>query len=140
MVHSPPMISGIGWMWLLGAVAFVALAGVLVNAWQRAARRRARRAYYAQAAGETSPQPLTSAPMPISGGITPEHAAAIRAHAERAAQRDWDAAPSEIRYPYDNGTPEYVLWYATYHLRMGELAEEAEAEAARERGNDKPAQ
>ncbi|MBC5784558.1 hypothetical protein H8N03_16540 [Ramlibacter sp. USB13] len=132
------MINGTGWMWLLGAVALAALVGWFANWLQRSAKRRARRAYYEQAGKDSPVQPLTSAPVPLSGGITPEHAAAIRAHAERRAERDWNAAPAEVRYPYDNGTPEYVLWYATYHLRMGELAEEAEAEAARERKDDVP--
>ena len=138
MFHSPSMISGTAWMWILGGLALVVLVGYLANAWQRAAKRRARHASYARGKNDSSPQPLSSAPLPLSGGITPEHAASIRAHAERAAQRDWNAAPAEVRYPYNNGTPEYVLWYATYHLRMGELAEEAEAEAARERSGDKP--
>jgi hypothetical protein len=133
------MISGTAWMWILGALALVVLAGSLVTVWQRAARRRARHASYARGSGNTDPQPLSSAPIPLSGGISPEQAARIRAHAERAAQRDWDASPAEVRYPYDNGTPEYVIWYATYHLRMGELAEEAQAEAARERDGDKAA-
>ena len=133
------MISAKAWMWLLGAVVLVALLGFLANVLQRAAKRRARRAYYARAGGDTAAQ-LSSAPVPLSGGITPEAAAAIRAHAEQRAQKDWTAGHAEVRYPYDNGTPEYVLWYATYHLRMGELAEEAEAEAARERKDDKPPQ
>ena len=123
------MLSATAWMWVLGVLAAVALAGVALGALRDRAKRRARHAYYAQAAQASRPQTLTSAPVPLSGGITPEQAASIRAHAERTAQRDWAAARSSAINPYDHGTPEYVLWYATYHLRMGELAEQAEAEA-----------
>ncbi len=133
------MLSATAWTWLLGTLAVVALAGVALSAWRDAAKRRARNAYYAQAARVSRPQSLpSSAPAPLSGGITPEQAASIRAHAERTAQRDWAAARSSAINPYDHGTSEYVLWYATYHLRMGELAEQAEAEANRDRRQDSP--
>ena len=140
MFHSPPMMGAREWIWFLGALALVILVGWLANAWQRLAKHRARRARFAATARDSGTQPLSSAPMPLTGGISPEQAAAIRAHAERTAQRDWTAGHAEVQYPYDNGTPEYVLWVATYHLRIGELAEEAEAEAARERKDDRSAQ
>lgn len=133
------MLSGTAWIWLLGALAAVALAGFALRLLRERARRRARHAYYAQAAHASRPQSLpSSAPAPLAGGMTPEHAAAIRAHAERTAQRDWAAARSSAINPYDHGTSEYVLWYTTYHLRMGELAEQAEAEAERDGKQDWP--
>ena len=133
------MLSATAWMWLLGALALVAVGGFALGALRDHARRRARQAYYSQAAQSTRPHASAgSAPAPLSGGITPELAASIRAHAERTAQRDWSAARSSAINPYDHGTSEYVLWYATYHLRMGELAEQAEAEADPERRQDSP--
>lgn len=126
------MLSATTWMWLLGALAAVAGGGFVLGLLRDAAKRRARHSYYAQAGQVSRPQSLAnSAPAPLSGGITPEQAASIKAHAERTAQRDWVAARSSAINPYDHGTPEYVLWYTTYHLRMGELAEQAEAEAER---------
>jgi hypothetical protein len=128
------MLSATGWIWLLGALAIVAGVGFALGLLRDGARRRARHAHYARAAQASRPQSLTSsAPAPLSGGMTPEQAASIRAHAERTAQRDWAAARSSAINPYDHGTPEYVLWYATYQLRMGELAEQAEADAERDR-------
>ena len=126
------MISATAWMWLLGALAAVAVGGFVLGLLRDAAKRRARHSYYARAGHLSRPQSLVnSAPAPLSGGITPEQASSIKAHAERTAQRDWAAARSSAINPYDHGTPEYVLWYTTYHLRMGELAEQAEAEAER---------
>ena len=130
------MISEEGWIWLLGAVTVVALVGWVWNLLRQAARRRARRAYYARAAHETRPQALNTGPAPLAGSMTPDQAAAIRAHAERSAQNDWARGRATRINPYDHGTPEYVLWYATYQLRMGDLAEEAEAEAEKERKDD----
>ena len=128
-------------MWLLGALAIVAGVGFALGLLHDGAKRRARHAYYTRAAQASRPQSLSnSAPTPLSGGMTPEQAASIRAHAERTAQRDWAAARSSAINPYDHGTPEYVLWYATYQLRMGDLAEQAEAEAdaERDRRQDSP--
>ena len=126
------MLSATAWTWLLGALAVVAAGGFVFGLLRDAAKRRARRSYYTRAGQASRPQSLTnSAPAPLSGCITPEQAASIRAHAERTAQRDWAAARSSAINPYDHGTSEYVLWYTTYHLRMGELAEQAEAEADR---------
>jgi hypothetical protein len=133
------MLSATAWMWLLGVLALVAVGGFVLGALRDRAKRRARHAYYRQATQSTRPQsPGSSAPAPLSGGMTPEQAASIRAHAERTAQRDWSAARSSAINPYEHGTSEYVLWYATYHLRMGELAEQAEAEAERDRRQDPP--
>lgn len=127
------MITTEGWIWLLGALAAVACAGWLANAWRRLAKRRARQAYYARAANDSRPQQLASRPAPLSVGITPEQALSIRAHAEAAAAKDWTAGKAASFNPYEPGSQEYVLWYATYQLRMGELAEQAEAEAERDR-------
>lgn len=137
MFHSRAMLTTTAWIWLLGALLAVALGGFLLRLSRDRAKRRARQAYYAQAAKASRPQALTSAPAPLSGGITPEQAASIKAHAERTADRDWAAARSSAINPYDHGTPEYVLWYATYHLRMGDLAEQAEAEADADRKQDR---
>lgn len=126
------MITLEGWIWLLGALAVVALAGYLANVWRQGARRRARQAYYARAANDSRPQQLASQPAPLSAGITPEQSEAIRKHAEEAAAKDWTAGKVASFNPYELGTQEYVLWYATYQLRMGELAEAAEDDNGRE--------
>jgi hypothetical protein len=127
------MISAQHGVWLLAAVAAgLVLAVLFLDLLQRLARRRARRAYFARAANESHLQSLHGDLEVPAAGIGPERAAAIRQHAERSAQHDWAAGHGSERSPHERGTPEHVLWFATYHLRIGELAEEAEAEAVTE--------
>jgi len=129
VLHSPAMIAAQHGLWFLAAAAAgLALVVLLLDLVRRASRRRARRAYYARAANESHLQSLHGELEPLSAGISPERAATIRHHAEKAAQHDWAAGHGSERSPHERGTPEHVLWFATYHLRIGELADEAEAE------------
>jgi len=129
VLHSPAMIPALHGPWLVGTLAALALAGFLVGLLRRVARRRARRAYFARSANESHLLPLAEDPEPPSRSISPERAAAIRSHAEKSAQHDWAAGHGSELGPYERGTPEHVLWFATYHLHLGDLAEAAEAEA-----------
>lgn len=99
-------------------VAVVALASSVL----RERRQRARRRHYDQVNAQS---PRASAPSPLSTSMTPEHSAAIRAHAERTARRHWQAGTTTATplNPYDSGTAENVLWYATYQLVVHELGE-----------------
>lgn len=123
------MFSATAWTWIVVVLVAAALGGFVLGLLRERRKRRARRAHYAQAtrAAHARQRPASSAPAPLGGGMTPEQAAAIRAHAERTADRDWAAARSSAINPYDHGTAEYVLWFASYHLRLADRAEEAEA-------------
>ena len=107
------------------AVAAVAvLAGtVIVSAVRARMRRRARYLHYLQASRWQ--ERTTSAPMPLAGALTPELAYAIRQHAERTAGRHWHAGKPETSplNPYEPGTQEHVLWYASYELTMHEFVD-----------------
>jgi hypothetical protein len=127
VIHSPPMISGTAWLWILTTAAAVTIAGYLLNVCHRWLKRRARRAHYVRAGHETRPQPMQSRPTPLDG-ITPDRAGAIRSHAEKAARSDWVTGNSAMPNPYAKGTSEFVLWYATYQLGMATLAEQAEGD------------
>ena len=114
-------------LWLIGATLLLAVAGALLNWWLHQRKRRARHLYYQRASREGQGHRSATAPSPLSGGMTPELALAIRAHADRTARRHWEAGPGAPKpsNPYDGGTPEHVLWFATYQLVMHELIEAA---------------
>ena len=123
MVHCPAMNSLEALLWLIAATVALAVGGALANAWLRERKRRARYLSYVRASQEG--QRSASAPGPLTGGMTPEMARAIRAHAERSARRQYEAGAAAIppTNPYDAGTPEQVLWIATYHLVMHDLTD-----------------
>ena len=124
----PSMFSATAWTWIVGVLLAAALGGFVLGRLRDHRKRRARWAHSMQSVrAQHRQRPASSAPAPLGGGMTPEQAAAIRAHAERTADRDCAAARSSAINPYDHGTPEYVLWFATYHLRLADRAEEAEA-------------
>ncbi len=112
-------------VWLVLAVVAVGAAGAIIAALRARSRRKARFLYYLQASQQR--ERPSSAPMPLAGGVTPELAEAIRAHAERTATRHWNAgARDELPInPYPPATPEHVLWYASYELRLHDLVDEA---------------
>ena len=117
------------------ALAILAVTGVvLAQAWRwmrRSARRRARRQHYRRLGHESRPQALRDDGGARYGVITPERAAAIRREAEQAALRvGGSGRGGESANPYPSGTPEFVLWIATYHLTLTELDEQAAANAA----------
>lgn len=112
-------------LWLVGGVVATALAGYLWRLGVRAAAQRARRLRYQRLGQATGPQRLAPQPGTFSASMGPAQAAAIRRDAERAAALFAASQGAEPRPPYAEGTPEFVLWVATYHLTLHELGEEA---------------
>lgn len=112
-------------VWLVLIVVALAAAGAILAAARARSRRKARYQHYLQA-GRERERP-SSAPIPLSGGLTPEQAQAIRAHAERTATRHWNAGARDDLpvNPYPPATPEHVLWYASYELKLHDLVDEA---------------
>lgn len=91
----------------------------------RGARRRRYRREALASQWEASVQP------PPRAAMDAEQAAAIQRHARDAAQQSAQAGPLQpLRNPHPQGTREFVLWAATYHLAETELAEEAEEAAS----------
>lgn len=109
-------------LWLVGSATAVAVIGY---AWRKAADASARRARQQRYQSfDTRPQRLTQ-PGTLAGSMGPERAAAIRRSAERAAAIAYrGGGPEETRNPYPEGTPEFVLWVATFHLTMTEIVEQ----------------
>ena len=113
-------------LWFFAAVLATVLAGAGVRVLARARKRRLRRRQYVRTSRDAGHSP--SAPAPLAGRMTPERAAAIRAHAERRATKDWLEGATAAASPYASGTSEHVLWYDTYQITLHDLAE-AEAGA-----------
>lgn len=112
-------------VWLVLVVVALAAAGAILAALRASSKRKARYLYYLRASREK--ERVSSAPIPLTGGLTPELAEAIRAHAERAARRHWDAGVRDELpvNPYPQATPEHVLWYASYELKLHDLVDDA---------------
>ena len=113
-------------VWLVLVVVALAAAGGILGAMRARSKRKARYLfYYLQASQER--QRVSSAPVPLSGGLTPELAEAIRAHAERTAIRHWNAGVRDELpvNPYPQATPEHVLWYASYEIKLQDLVDAA---------------
>jgi hypothetical protein len=123
MVHSLPMQDLEILSWLVLAAVVLVTAVAVASAHRNKMKRRARALHYLHASRER--ERTSSAPSPLRGGVTPELLQAIRAHAERTAARHWREGPrcSSPVNPYDAGTPEHVLWYASYELAMHERDE-----------------
>jgi erythromycin esterase-like protein len=111
-------------IWLAMTTVAVTVVAQLWRSLHRAAERRARKRRYLLAGYESRPQQLRPDSEPAAG-IGREEARAVRRHAEEAAALVAVGAGAPAN-PYPRGTPEYVLWIATYHLRLTELAEEQE--------------
>lgn len=111
-------------IWLATAAVAVTLVAQLWRSLQRAAQRRARKRRYLRAGHDSRPQQLRPDREPAAG-ISREEAWAVRRQAEEAAARA-AAGAGTLTNPYPQGSQEYVLWIATYHLRLTELAEEQE--------------
>lgn len=107
--------------WIVAAAVLLAAAGHLWRAWRAAVRRRERQLHYLRAGHYSRPQRLAPAPAPT--GMSPDQAATVQANAERSARQDWIADRRAEANPYSRGSPEYVLWSATYHLTLHELDE-----------------
>lgn len=111
-------------VWIAVATVAIAVAVQFGLAVVRAVQRRARRRRYQLFASESRPQPLSAQDAPRTG-IGPERARSVRRQAEAAARRT-AAGGGEAPNPYPKGTPEFVLWVATYHLTLTEMDEVAE--------------
>lgn len=112
-------------VWLVLVVVALAAAGGILAALRASRQRKARYLHYLQASQER--ERASSAPVPLSGGLTPELAEAIRAHAERTATRHWNAGVRDELpvNPYPQATPEHVLWYASYEIKLQDLVDAA---------------
>ena len=111
-------------LWVAMSTVAVAVVAQLWRSGQRAAQRRERRRHYLLAGYDSRPQQLRHAEEP-DGGISREEAQTVRRQAEQAAALA-AAGAGTVTNPYPRGTQHYVLWIATYHLRLTELAEERE--------------
>jgi hypothetical protein len=120
------MSSGEAVLWLVGCVIVVALVGHIWRIAQDRAARRARHQRYQL--HETRPQRLATRPGTLSGSMGAERAGAIRRSAESAALLASNGHLDNVKNPYPEGTPEFVLWVATFHLAMTELAEQEHAD------------
>ena len=108
--------------WIVAAAVLLAVAGYLWRLWRAAVRRRERQLHYLRTKQASRPQRLSRSGKPTAlTGMTPDDAALVRASAERTARHDWVAGERAEANPHRNGTPEAVLWTATYHLTLAEL-------------------
>jgi hypothetical protein len=112
-------------IWLVILTVVVTVVAQVWNAMHRSAERRARQRRYLLAGYESRPQQLDADDAPTTG-MGPERARAVRREAEQAAGLAASGAVREVANPYPKGTQEFVLWVATYHLRLTELTELAE--------------
>lgn len=109
-------------VWVAILTVAVTVVAQLWRSAQRAAERRARRRRYHLASSGSRPQLLRDNDEPAAG-ISRDEARAVRRHAEEAATLA-AAGAGTLTNPYPRGSQEYVLWIASYHLRLTELAEE----------------
>ena len=114
-------------LWLVARATAVALIGYVWRQAVEASSRRARRARYQS--HETKPQPLASRPGTLSGSMGRDRAAGIRRNAEAAALMASRGRGDAAGNPYPEGSPEFVLWVATFHLALTEIAEQEAADS-----------
>jgi hypothetical protein len=114
------MTSDQAMLWLLAGVAALTLAGYLWGLARDAAARRARRQRFHRELATHRP----SRGATLSGSMSRDRAATVRREAENAGRLVAAGIASEPRNPYRQGTAEFVLWVATYHLTLAELRDE----------------
>ncbi|HEX7892174.1 MAG TPA: hypothetical protein VF522_22685 [Ramlibacter sp.] len=117
-------------LWLVAAVVGLALLLYVAGLAKRALERRARKLRYQRLGRETGPHRPLSQPGVLYSGMGPERAAAIRQDAEAAARLVASGQAGEPRNPHPASSPEFVLWVATYHLTLADLADELPASGA----------
>ena len=118
---------------LIALVCLTVAIAVVVQVWRslrREAGRRARKLRYRRAGYESRPQALEEMAGSRYDAVSPERSQAIRRQAEQAALATHAGAP-QPENPYARGTPDFVMWIASYHLAMTELEEAAAAGAPR---------
>lgn len=105
----------------VGVAGLLALTGTLLSMLHQRHKRRARVRQHAQEAARRQ----QDASQRMGTGRTE----AIRGHAERCARRDWEAGSdtSQPLNPFRTGSPQAVLWYASYQSALVDLVEEARA-------------
>jgi hypothetical protein len=121
MLHHPWM-SWNAFLWWGGAAALAVLAARV--AWRAVAAQRARRlarSFRPPAATELRWDTAASRPAAPPPGIPPDYADLVRRDAEEAAHRAAASGGADPPNPYPPGTPEFVLWVASYHLAMTRL-------------------
>lgn len=124
------MSSSTAVLYLVATVVGLALLLYVAGQVRRALERRARRERYRRLGRETGPQRPITQPGALYGGMGPERAAAIRQDAEASARLAAGSPNSQPRNPHPEGSPEYVLWVATYHLTLANLQDEPPASSA----------
>lgn len=117
-------------LYLVATAVGLALLLYLGGQVKRSLERRARRERYRRLGRETGPQRPITQPGALYGGMGPERAAAIRQDAEAAARLAAGGQGSQPRNPHPEGSAEYVLWVATYHLTLADLQDEPPASGA----------
>jgi hypothetical protein len=110
---------------LIALVCLTVAVAVVAQVWRslrRDAQSRARKLHYQRASYESRPQKLEEMAGSRYDAVGPERAQAISRQAELAALATHAGGP-QAENPYPRGTPEFVLWVASYHLAMTELEE-----------------
>ena len=102
------------------------IAGWLVaSEWRRALRRRRTRARYRELA-HSQPQHLATRPGPLVG-MDPDRAEIVKIDAANAARIALIFPEANAAPPHEKGSPEYVMWLATFHITQAEILEEVAA-------------
>lgn len=107
------------------------VAGCVIGPWliwdhvRTSLRRRSRSLHFRQMAFTESMQ-LHKRPADLPG-IASERAEFIRRDAENAARMAFVPPGHSPGNPYPEGTPEFVLWTASYHLVHTEMCEATDA-------------
>lgn len=109
--------------WGVLIAVFMLASAAIFSAVFHATRRRRRFRHYVALARQQ--ERASSAPVTLADGPAPETVHAIEVHAERRAARDWQEGirDGQAVNPYAVGTPEQVIWWASYQLALIALAE-----------------
>ena len=111
-----------GWngllLWGGAAVLGAALAWIAWRAWDVQRARQRARSFRPPAARELRWDTGPARPAAPPPGIPPSLADHVRRDAEEAARRAAVEGTGMPPNPYPAGTPEYVIWVASFHLAM----------------------
>jgi hypothetical protein len=106
---------------VLLVVAILIAAWVMGSEWRRSRQRRRTRARYQELA-HSRPQHLQTRPGPLAG-MDPDRAELVRIDAANAARIALVFPEANSAPPHPKGSPEYVMWLATFHITQAELLE-----------------
>lgn len=107
-------------LWFLAGATTVAVVLFAVDIIRGVRERRARYARYHQL--NTEPQRLTR-PVDLGDSIGMDRREAIQLDAENAARISVLRPGHEPRNPYQKGSPDSILWFATYNLTLTQMAD-----------------